>query len=77
MKAFEKWWSEELSDEALEEIRSHAHLTNKEKVDRLAKISWRASKKHYLKWVSSMLWLADGQVVNEVKERIQQELEEE
>ena len=38
---------------------------------------WRAAKKHYLKWVSSMLWLADGQVVNEVKERIQQELEEE
>ena len=40
-------------------------------------MGFRAGYKAALKWIYSMLWLADGHVINEVKERIKQELEEE
>jgi hypothetical protein len=47
VKAFEKWWSEVLSEEELVKIRSNISLSTKEKVDRLAKQGWKAA----LEWV--------------------------
>jgi len=48
MKAFKKWWSEELSEEELAEISSNMNLITNEKIDRLVKQVWCEALKEVL-----------------------------
>ena len=74
MKEFDTWWNEKLSKEALKEIQSHANETPNEKVDGLAKRSWRAALECILEMkVSSAPCKTELDVL---RDRIKQELDE-
>ena len=65
MKEFKKWQEKRA-------LKTIGYLTNLGTYKAGEENGWRAA----LELVDSMLWLASGQVADEVKERIKKELEE-
>ena len=66
MKEFKKWLERGESGEGTGRYPRFGTIDE----DAAAGKGWRAASK----WIDDMLWLASGQVVNEVKERIKEEL---
>ena len=67
MKTFEKWWLAK----NIENIQLKDEI-NFQDIENAAEKGWRAA----FEKINSWLWLANGQVVNEIKARIKKELEE-
>jgi hypothetical protein len=72
MKAFKEWWKNTRFEGLYRPLGPDDYFDHMAPYN-VGEEIWKAA----LEWVNNMLWLADGHVVNQVKERIEKEFNEE